>query len=108
MTTNPLDLFGRASEWTLDKVRGAANRLDSATPCDDWNVRQLMNHMLDTQRYFVGAAQGDDKATPPASQPPEIMGDGADPVAAFAAARTKTLEVFGEDGVIERTGPSIG
>jgi hypothetical protein len=59
-----LSLYGRASEWTLTKVDGAATRLDSATPCEDWDVRGLMNHMLDTQQYFVGAARGQDVSPP--------------------------------------------
>ena len=106
MDKNPLDLFGRASEWTLEKVRGAASRLDARTPCDDWDVRTLMNHMLDTQQYFVGAAKGDENAKPPGPNPPDILGD--DPVAAFDKARSETLDTFGQEGVIEKTGPSIG
>jgi uncharacterized protein (TIGR03086 family) len=108
MTTNPLDLFGRASEWTLDKVRGATDQLGATTPCDDWNVRQLMDHMLETQRYFVGSAKGDENAKPPGQEPPDIIREDSDPGAIFEAARAETLKVFGEDGVIERTGPSIG
>jgi uncharacterized protein (TIGR03086 family) len=105
MTLNPLDLYGLASEWTVGKVVGAADKLDATTPCDDWDVRSLMNHMLDTQRYFVGAARGSG-ASPPSTHPPELLGD--DPVAAFEQARAETLSTFGEDGVIEKTGPSLG
>ena len=105
MTLDPLDLFGRASEWTLSKVAGATGKLDATTPCDEWDARTLMNHMLDTQHYFVSAARGDD-ASPPSPHPPELLGD--DPVAAFEHARTETLSTFGEDGVIEKTGPSLG
>ena len=53
-----LDLYGRASEWTLSKVAGATEQLNGPTPCDEWDVRSLMNHMLDTQHYFVGASAG--------------------------------------------------
>ena len=105
MTHDLLDLYERASAWTLAKVAGAATKLDAPTPCDEWDVRQLMNHMLDTANYFVGSARGED-VTPPAPDPPELLGD--DPVADFERARTETLDAFGEDGVIERTGPSLG
>ena len=100
-----LDLYARASEWTLDKVRGATGRLHDTTPCDEWDVRQLMNHMLDTQRYFAGSARGDDVA-PPSPQPPELLGD--DPVADFERGRAETMRAFGEPGVVERTGPALG
>jgi uncharacterized protein (TIGR03086 family) len=100
-----LDLYERASAWTLDRVRGAAGKLDSPTPCDEWDVRALMNHMLETQRYFVGAARGED-VSPPSAQPPDLVSD--DPVADFEHGRGDTLSTFGQEGVIERTGPSLG
>jgi uncharacterized protein (TIGR03086 family) len=100
-----LDLYGRASEWTLSKAVGATDKLDATTPCDDWDVRNLMNHMLDTQHYFVSAALGND-ASPPSPHPPELLGD--DPVADFEQGRAETLSTFGEKGVIDKTGPSLG
>jgi uncharacterized protein (TIGR03086 family) len=105
MEPDLLDLYGRASEWTATKVAGAVTQLDAATPCDDWDVRTLMNHMLDTQRYFVGAARGEDVSLP-AANPPKLLSD--DPVADFARARSDTLSTFAEPGVLERTGPSLG
>ena len=99
------DLYRRASEWTVSNVAVAATKLDAATPCDDWDVRTLMNHMLDTQRYFVKAARGED-ATPPLGSPPDTVSD--DPVADFQAARSDVLTTFQEPGVIEKTGPMLG
>ena len=55
MTTDLLELYGRASEWTLGKVAGATSQLNAVTPCDDWVVHELLSHMLDTQKYFVAA-----------------------------------------------------
>ena len=100
-----ISLYGRASEWTLGNVAGAAGKLDAPTPCDDWDVRRLMDHMLDTQRYFAGAARNQD-VSPPSPNPPELLGD--DPVADFDHARSEILTAFGEEGVIEKTGPSLG
>jgi uncharacterized protein (TIGR03086 family) len=105
MTSDLLDLYSRASEWTLDKVSGGTEKLNHPTPCDDWDVRSLMNHMLDTQHYFVAAARGED-VSPPSPTPPELLGE--DPVADFAQAREETLRTFGEEGVLEKTGPSLG
>jgi uncharacterized protein (TIGR03086 family) len=100
-----LDLYGRASEWTLGKVAGATAKLDSTTPCDEWDVRGLLNHMLETQRYFVGVTRAQD-LSPPSPDPLDLLS--ADPVTDFEAARTETLMVFGEAGVIDKTGPSLG
>ncbi len=105
MTSDQLKLYEQASEWTLDKVARATNKLDAATPCDKWNVRTLMNHMLETQQYFVTSARGKD-ASPPSQNPPELLGD--NPVTDFQHARAETLSTFGAKGVIEKTGPSIG
>ena len=99
-----LDLYGRASDWTGTKVRGAVSDLDAPTTCDGWNVRTLMNHMLDTQRYFVGAARGADVAL--SQDPPDLLGD--DPCSDFARARAETLATFGEPGAIDETGPALG
>jgi uncharacterized protein (TIGR03086 family) len=104
-TPDFLDLYARSSEWALGKVEGAAKDLDAQTPCDKWNVRTLMNHMLDTQNFFMGNARGA-KSPGPAPDPPDLVGD--DPVADFATSREEMLRTFGEAGVIEKTGPSLG
>jgi len=104
MELDLLDLYGRASGWTSTKVVGAASQLDDQTTCDGWDVRMLLNHMLQTQRYFVGAARGED-VTPPGGTPPDLLSD--EPPADFARARTQTLETFGEPDVIDKTGPAL-
>ncbi len=104
MATDVLDSYARASEWTLTKVAGAADDLDAPTPCDEWDVRTLLNHMLETQRYFLSAARGV-KAEPPGAEPPELLGP--DPQADFAGGRLRTIETFSQPGVIEKTGPSL-
>ena len=101
-----IDLYTRASRWTLGKVEGAAEQLDTQTGCDGWDVRDLMNHMLQTGQYFVGAARGEDVDPPSPGRPPELMGE--DPLADFERVRQDTLDTFGQDGVIEKTGPSLG
>lgn len=87
MEPDLLDLYGRASEWTGIKVRGAASKLDAPTTCDKWNVRTLMNHMLETQRYFVGSARGEDVAL--SQNPPDLLSH--DPSSDFDQARDETI-----------------
>ena len=105
MEPDLLDLYDRASGWTASKVAGAATKLDAPTSCDGWNVRTLMNHMLDTQHFFVGAARGEE-VSPPSATPPPLVSD--DPIADFDRARADTLRTFAEPGVLEKTGPSLG
>ena len=104
MTADLLDLYSRASSWTAEKVAGVTD-LDGATQCDPWQVRDLLNHMLATQRYFVSAARGED-ASPPGQTSPELLSD--NPSADFAQARSQVVETYSQDGVIEKTGPALG
>jgi uncharacterized protein (TIGR03086 family) len=103
--TDLLDVYDRASGWTAVKVKGATTQLDRETPCDEWDVRTLLNHMLDTQRYFTGAARGED-TSPPSPAPPNLLGD--DPVATFEQSRSDLMRAFREPGAIEKTGPALG
>lgn len=105
METDLLDCYERASVWTAGIVQNATGQLDDSTPCDQWDVRTLMNHMLETQRYFVGAAHGED-LSPPGQTPPELLGD--DPVADFEQARTRAIDTFSDREVRENSGPSLG
>jgi uncharacterized protein (TIGR03086 family) len=100
-----LSLYGRASEWALGKIAGATAKMDAATPCDEWTVRDLLNHMLETQQFFVSTARKED-GQPPSPNPPELLSDS--PVDDFEHARSEVLSAFSEDGVIARTGPSLG
>jgi uncharacterized protein (TIGR03086 family) len=99
-----VDLYAGASEWTAANARAATADLEAPTPCEDWEVRTLLNHLVQTQRYFVGSARGEEVA-PPTGEPPEV---GEDPATAFSEARREVLDTFGRDEVLERTGPLLG
>jgi uncharacterized protein (TIGR03086 family) len=103
MTNELLDRYRTASEWTLAKVERAGDRLDAPTPCAGWDVRTLLNHMVESQQYFARSARGEAATISP--DPPDLIGD--DPGAVYASGRDDTLRTFSEDGVVERTGPSL-
>ena len=105
MTSDLLDLYGRASAWTMEKVAGAADQLDSATPCEEWDMQMLLNHMLETQHYFLASGRGGDPY-PPGQRPPNTISD--NPVRDFEHAREDILTTYSDPSVIEKTGPALG
>src|SRR4051794_36828223 len=105
MEPDLVDLYDVASAWSTEKVSGATGQLESASPCERWDVRTLLNHMLETQRYFLRSALGQD-ASPPGPTPPDTLTD--DPVADFETVRHDLLGAYSQPGVIEKTGPALG
>jgi uncharacterized protein (TIGR03086 family) len=100
-----LDLFDRGTEWSAGKIPAAEDKLDAPTPCDEWDVRTLLNHMLDTQEYFSATARGESPALP-SGTPSERIGD--DPAKTYEQTRQATLGAYRKPGVLEKTGPSLG
>jgi uncharacterized protein (TIGR03086 family) len=100
-----LDDYRRVAAWSSSITAGAVDRLDAATPCEGWDVRTLLNHIVDAQRSFAASARGEEVTWRP-DAPPELIGD--DPAGALDAARADTIAVFSEPGVIERTGITLG
>src|SRR4051794_10829577 len=100
-----LEAYRQASAWTNEKVAGAVNQLDAPTPCEEWDVRTVLNHMLDTQRYFIRSVRGED-AAPPSRTPPPVLSD--DPVADFERSRSEAIAAFSAPGVEEKARMSVG
>jgi uncharacterized protein (TIGR03086 family) len=86
-----IDLYDRASAWTGSKIEGAKDKLESATCCDEWKVKDVINHLLHGHQMFQGAARGEQLA-PPQGPPPELIG--SDPAKQFEDGRQATLEAF--------------
>jgi uncharacterized protein (TIGR03086 family) len=70
------------------------------TPCTEWNVRMLVNHVVTGTQYFVANIRGD----APPDRTVDHLGD--DPAAAFAAAAQSLHHVFVQPGVMEGVYPS--
>jgi uncharacterized protein (TIGR03086 family) len=108
MATDLLKLYDQASEWTVGKIKTVTSnpdQLDTDTPCDEWKLSTLLDHMLETQRYFVGNANGED-AQLPQPAPPKLIG--SDPAADFEQARAEIKRAFADPAVQEKTGPALG
>jgi uncharacterized protein (TIGR03086 family) len=105
MNVDLLDQFDRSTQWTASKIPAAASKLDDGTPCEQWDVRTLLDHLIDTQNFFAARARGEEPAFPGAT-PPSLIGD--DPVATYAQSREEMLRAYREPGVVEKTGPLLG
>jgi len=90
-----------ASVDIVDKVRPAD--LQRPTPCDGWNLGQLLAHMTAQHRGFAAAARGDGADL--AGWDVATVADAvtSDPAATYAAAAADLLEAFADDGVLEAT-----
>ena len=95
-----IDLFDRATAWTAARVAGAKDQLDAATPCDEWNARRLIDHLLAGQQMFASGPSGGTVA-PPDGPPPELVGD--DPAAQYETARRATIDAYAQPGVLAGT-----
>ena len=75
-------------------------QLDGPTPCPDWDVRALLNHMIGFNYVLANAIAG---------EPPDRSGTasadfaGDDPAGAWKASSEKILAGWAEPGVMDRT-----
>jgi uncharacterized protein (TIGR03086 family) len=75
--------------------------LHRATPCDGWDLSQLLAHMTVQHRGFAAAARGD--GADPARWDSATVADAvvADPTGAYATAATDVLDAFADDSVLD-------
>jgi uncharacterized protein (TIGR03086 family) len=100
-----IDLFDRASAWTGSRVGGAVDRLDAPTPCDDWNVRRLIDHLLAGQALFA-SVPSEGRISPLTGPPPHLVGD--DPAAQYEEARKAMLSAYSQPRALEGTIKGFG
>jgi len=75
------------------------DQLDQSTPCSEWDVRALMNHIIGAHYYFTGALRGQEMD--PNATPPDFAAH--DPVGTFTQASEGMLEAWREPGALDRT-----
>ena len=86
----------RASIAVVDHVK--ATDLTNATPCANWNLRDLLTHMAAQHRGFAAAARGNGADLEAWANLPL----GADPVGEYRDAAEEVLAAFAEEGVVHR------
>ncbi|MGW7533397.1 TIGR03086 family metal-binding protein [Amycolatopsis sp. NPDC054798] len=95
---NPVDDLAAVLDSTCELVAGMS-RWDAPTPCPEWTVRELVNHLVLGHRLFTAVLRGEPGGAldPHAS---DVLGD--DPVAAYRDAVAGLLAAFRQPGVLER------
>jgi uncharacterized protein (TIGR03086 family) len=88
-----------ASVDVVDNV--SAEDLRRATPCDGWNLSQLLAHMTVQHHGFAAAARGD--GADPARWDTATVADAVarDPAGTYAAAAADVLKAFADDTVLK-------
>jgi uncharacterized protein (TIGR03086 family) len=93
-----VDDLARASAVMSDLVDGiAADQWTAPTPCAEWNVRDLVGHLVGLNLVFVAMFAG--------SPPPERGADrlGADPAGAYRQSAAALQAAAALPGVLERS-----
>jgi uncharacterized protein (TIGR03086 family) len=97
--------FERAIASTAENVKAVrADQVGAPTPCREWDVRDLVNHVIGT--LWLSEALFSDRAPrhpmAPGSLPPvDLAGD--DPAAAYAEASAAALAAAGTGDTLTRT-----
>lgn len=91
-------------ETVGDLVAGTSpEQWTARTPCPEWDVRELVNHMVMGHRLFADILRGGESAGPGALDPKGSDGLGRAPEAAYRAATRELLAEFRKPGALERT-----
>jgi uncharacterized protein (TIGR03086 family) len=94
MAAEPLEQAIAVTRGVLVNV--SKEQLDDATPCAQWKVRDLINHIVGGQYFFAAGASG---AAPSGEETDFASGDF---VAAFDEGARASLAAFRADGVMDR------
>jgi uncharacterized protein (TIGR03086 family) len=76
------------------------DQMGNATPCANWTVRDLVNHMVGGGTMFGTALKGEPVEMDLAGPMPDLLGD--DPVAAWDGAAAAFTEGVDSPGALER------
>lgn len=104
MTAAPVDQLAEALDVTEQLVGGVRDeQWANPTPCTDWTVRDLVNHLVAGNRLFAGILRGEDSpslADPRGPQGIDSLGE--HPPAAYRDAAEQLLSAFRQPGVLQQ------
>ena len=92
-------MYGRALERTREVVAGTrADQLGDQTPCTDWNVHALLNHIIGGCLSVAAGAKGEKEQM--SEDIDRVQGDH---LAAYDRAAQAALEAFKQEGALEKS-----
>lgn len=95
---DPIQRIETATARTAEIVKGVKmDQLSNPTPCSEFDVRLLLNHMIGGLEMLRQAAAGEKAARPEGDQ----FGD--DPGKAYDERRKRLLDTIKGEGVLEKT-----
>lgn len=99
MSTTPVMAFAEVLDTVAHLVEAVEEEQWSApTPCADWNVRQLVDHLVAGQHTFAAAMGAESPVSALAAEPaPEALR------AAFRTSAAALVAAFAVPGALERT-----
>lgn len=98
--TSTIEDLGRVLDATEALVAAVADDQWSApTPCTEWSVRELVNHMTAGNHLFASALHGHPLPVAAVAAPPDLLGP--DPAGSFHAAADALVQAFAAPGALD-------
>ena len=101
MSTDPVDDLAQALDATDRLIAGIGDQQwQNPTPCTEWNLRDLVDHLVAANRRFSSMLHGEQ---PAAAATQDAAGDDGDLVAAYRDSGKRMLAAFRQPGALEQT-----
>jgi uncharacterized protein (TIGR03086 family) len=95
------ELYRRCSAEFGRRARAATGSWDAPTPLPGWNVRRLVHHVVEEERWAPPLLAGKTIGEVGTGLAGDLLGD--DPAAAFAAAAAEAMAAVAAPGALDRT-----
>jgi TIGR03086 family protein len=100
-TVDVREIYARCSAEFATRVHAVDGRWDAPTPLPGWNVRELVNHLVNEERWTPPLFAGSTTEEVGSRFDGDLLGD--DPVRSFDEAAAEALAAVRADGALERS-----